>query len=61
MPEDKLFFSIYICMGFSGGSDNKESIQIEELVGYSPWGCKELDMTERLTLSCLHILLNSIC
>ena len=21
------------------------------LVGYSPWGCKELDMTERLTLS----------
>ena len=20
------------------------------LVGYSPWGCKELDMTERLTL-----------
>ena len=22
----------------------------EELRGYSPWGCKELDMTERLTL-----------
>ena len=21
------------------------------LVGYSPWGCKELDMTELLTLS----------
>ena len=21
------------------------------LVGYSPWGCKELDTTERLTLS----------
>ena len=24
---------------------------IEELVGYSPWGCIESDMTERLTLS----------
>ena len=24
------------------------------LVGYSPWGCKELDMTERLTLSLSH-------
>ena len=23
----------------------------EELGGYSPWGCKESDMTERLTLS----------
>jgi len=22
------------------------------LVGYSPWGRKELDMTEKLTLSC---------
>ena len=22
----------------------------EEPVGYGPWGCKELDMTERLTL-----------
>ena len=21
----------------------------EELVGYSPWGCKELDMTEQLS------------
>ena len=24
---------------------------IEELVGYSPWGCIESDMTEQLTLS----------
>ena len=24
------------------------------LAGYSPWGCKELDMTEQLTLSLLH-------
>ena len=24
---------------------------IEELAGCSPWGCKELDMTERLTLT----------
>ena len=23
----------------------------ESLVGYSPWSCKESDMTERLTLS----------
>ena len=26
------------------------------LVSYSPWGCKESDMTERLTISC-HLLL----
>ena len=28
------------------------------LVGYSPWGCKELDSTERLlflSLSCVHL------
>ena len=24
----------------------------EELAGYSPWGFKELDMTEQLSLSC---------
>ena len=24
---------------------------LKSLVGYSPWGCKELDMTKRLTLS----------
>ena len=23
-------------------------------MGYSPWGCKELDMTEQLTLSLFH-------
>ena len=22
---------------------------VEEAAGYSPWGCKELDMTEQLT------------
>ena len=26
------------------------------LVGYSPWGCKELDTTERLTLHYLYIV-----
>ena len=30
---------------------------IGELVGYSPWGCKELDMTERLTLCCQLLVL----
>ena len=25
------------------------------LVGYSPWGCKELDMTERLTHTYIYI------
>ena len=29
----------------------------ESLVGYSPWGCKESDMTEQLTL---HTLLSMI-
>ena len=28
----------------------------ESLVGYSPWGCKESDTTERLTLSHFHLL-----
>ena len=26
----------------------------EEPVGYSPWGCKESDVTEQLTLSSFH-------
>jgi len=26
---------------------------LRSLVGYSPWGCKELDMTEQLTFSLL--------
>ena len=30
-----------------------ESHGQRSLVGYSPWGCKELDMTEQLTLSCI--------
>ena len=28
-----------------------ESHEQRRLAGYSPWSCKELDMTERLTLS----------
>ena len=31
-----------------------ESHGQRSLVGYGPWGCKELDMTERLTFSFLH-------
>ena len=27
----------------------------KSLADYSPWGCKELDVTERLTLSLLNI------
>ena len=74
--------NVYMNMGFSGGSDCKESacnagdlgsipglgrfpggghgnpLQYSclknpygqrSLAGYSPWGCKELDMTDRLT------------
>ena len=33
----------YSCLGNPHGQ--------RSLVGYSPWGCKELDMTEQLTLS----------
>ena len=29
-------------------------------VGYSPWGCKELDTTEQLTLSLLFLLLHQL-
>ena len=28
-----------------------ESHEQRSLVGYSPWGCKDLDMTERLTFN----------
>ena len=28
----------------------------KSLVGYSPWGCKELDITEQLTLTYLSII-----
>ena len=28
----------------------------EDIVGHSPWGCKESDMTERLTLSLFKLL-----
>ena len=34
--------------------------QREEPVGYSSWGCKELDTTEQLTLSDLHFLKESV-
>ena len=48
-------------MGFSGGSEGKNLPVMQEtwpgefhgqrsLVGYSPWGGKESDTTERLTL-----------
>ena len=29
----------------------------DSLVGYSPWGCKESDMTEQLTLHTLHSMI----
>ena len=32
----------------------------KSLVGYSSWGCKELDMTERLTLDFFIIIVNTI-
>ena len=32
----------------------------EGLVGYNPWGCKELDMTEQLTLLLLLLVLNEL-
>ena len=31
--------------------ENSMSHEPRSLAGYSPWGCKESDMTERLTLS----------
>ena len=34
-----------------------ESHGQRSLVGYNPWGCKELDMTEQLTLLLLLLLL----
>ena len=34
----------------------------KSLVGYSPWGCKELDMTEKLTLSLTYAYIDAyIC
>ena len=37
--------------------DAGKSQRSRSLVGYSPWGRKESDTTERLLFSCLHILL----
>ena len=31
---------------------------LENSMDYSPWGCKELDMTERLSLTCSESILN---
>ena len=31
------------------------------LMGYSPWGCKELDMTERLHFTCSSVSKESAC
>ena len=37
----------HILLGFPGGSDGQESTcNVEDLAGYSPWGLKELGMTE---------------
>ena len=45
----------HIDVGFPGGSDSKESAcnawDPRSLAGYSPWGHKELNTTEGLTLS----------
>ena len=30
-------------------------------MGYSPWGCKELDMTERLHFTCSSVSKESAC
>ena len=32
--------------GGAGGKDAWKILWTEELSGYSPWGCKELDTTE---------------
>ena len=41
------------------GEGNSNPLQYscleKNLVGYSPWGCKELDTTERLTHTHTHI------
>ena len=37
----------------------RESHGQRSLVGYSPWGCKELDMNENLT-TCIEKYLNSL-
>ena len=37
------------------GSSPGESHGQRSLAGYSPWGCKELDTTVWLTLSCFHL------
>ena len=51
--------------GRSPGGGNGNSLQYScpgkshrqrSLVGYSPWGCKELDMSEGLTHTHTHIL-----
>ena len=38
----------------------KESHRERSLVGYSPWGCRESDMTERLTHTHTHIIITII-
>ena len=44
-------------LGFPGGASGEESVFLPgkfhgqmSQVGYSPWGCKESDITERPTL-----------
>ena len=38
-----------------------ESHGWRSLMGYSPWGCKELDMTERLHFTCSSVSKESAC
>ena len=55
-------------LGRSLGERNRNPLQYSflenpmdrSLVGYSPWGCKELDTTEQLTLFYLKLSLTAI-
>ena len=35
----------------------EETSRTESLVGYSPWGCRELDMTEVTELACMYLII----
>ena len=55
-----------LVLGRSSGEGNGNSLYYSgkshgqrSLAGYSPWGCKETDMTERLTLSLSPLFLNA--
>ena len=38
------------------GSQNNKIIHAGSLTGYSPWGCKELDMTEHLLATATNLV-----